>query len=164
MTKTKLCEIPELALALSAILLLLPFTATAAHPAAEDTVVSGTVTTAITGEPLADVAIRVFDMATAELAAEERTSDEGTVRFTGLPFGLYQVSAEAPEGYIAVPGPLVFLGAERPGASVNLVLEPRSPEEDDDDDGSLIPLLLGIGGGVAVGAITIATVVENRTQ
>lgn len=141
--------------ALSIALVFLPIQFAHARTA-ETGSVQATVHAAASGDVLSGVKVRVVDMDTAETVAEASTSDEGLAKIPEIPFGLYQVSVEAPEGYAGTAGPLVFLNAESPATSLNFSLE-RLLQEDDDDDGGGLPVwawlvLLG-GAGVAAGLI-----------
>jgi hypothetical protein len=97
--------------------------ATAYALAASTGAVMGSVRSANTGVALANVTVRVFDMNTAEYVSEVVTNDEGVLDLSELPFGLYQITAVAPEGYLAGAGPLVSLNEENPAATVEFALE-----------------------------------------
>ncbi len=112
------------ALALSMMLLILPVAQANAMARATTGIVNSAVVAAESGLPLTGVMVRVVDMNSAETIAEAMTSDEGTVDFSDVPFGLYQVSVIAPAGYAGSAGPLVFLDEDNSESTVNFVLEP----------------------------------------
>jgi len=116
------------ALALSAIMVILPVAQANAMARATTGIVASAVVAADSGLPLTGVMVRVLDMKSAETIAEAMTSDEGTVDFSEVPFGLYQVSVIAPAGYAASAGPLVFLDEENSESLVNFALEPAAAQ------------------------------------
>ncbi len=115
------------ALALSVVLAILPVAQANAMARATTGIVNSAVVAADSGLPLTGVIVRVINMDSAETIAEAMTSDEGTVGFGEVPFGLYQVSVIAPAGYAASAGPLVFLDEENSESLVNFALEPTAP-------------------------------------
>ena len=145
-----------LAVGLAAVVVLLPLGPVSANerPA---TRVSSVVVYAQTGEPAVEVTVRVIDMGTAETVLSAVTSEEGTVEFLELPFGLYQVSVAAPEGFADAAGPLVYLLPETPAATVKIALETI---QDQDEKrmaagglGALLPIIIGAVGGAGAVAV-----------
>ena len=146
-------RLPVLAVGLAAAVALLPLGPVSAkeRPA---TRVRSVVVYAQTGEPAAEVTVRLTDMVTAEPILSEITSEEGIVEFVELPFGLYQVSVEAPEGFADAAGPLVYLVPETPTATVKIALETIQDQDEKRMKAGLglLPIILGVlGGAAAVG-------------
>ena len=145
-----------LALTLSLLVALLPFSPGAAFAEGAVGSVETLVVAAASGEPLAGVTVAVVDMATAEILAEEVTTEEGVAAFTDLPFGLYTVILEGPEGFAGATGPLIFLNRDNPSVAVNIVLQ-GGEEDDEDRRRRWLPFLwLGLGGaatGFAISAL-----------
>jgi len=144
-----------LAVGLAAVVLLLPLGPVSANerPA---TRVSSVVVYAQTGEPAVEVTVRVIDMGTAETVLSAVTSEEGTVEFLELPFGLYQVSVAAPEGFADAAGPLVYLLPETPAATVEIALETiQDQDEKRMAAGGLawLPIIIGAVGGAGALAV-----------
>lgn len=147
-----------LAVGLAAVGLLLPLGPVSANerPA---TRVSSVVVYAQTGEPAAEVTVRVIDMGTAETVLSAVTSEEGTVEFLELPFGLYQVSVAAPEGFADAAGPLVYLLPETPAATVKIALETIQDQDEKRMAAgglALLPFIIGAVGGA--GALAVAAI------
>lgn len=147
-----------LAVGLAAVVLLLPLGPLSANerPA---TRVSSVVVYAQTGEPAAEVTVRVIDMGTAETVLSAVTSEEGTVEFLELPFGLYQVSVAAPEGFADAAGPLVYLLPETPAATVKIALETIQDQDEKRMAAgglALLPIIIGAVGGA--GALAVAAI------
>lgn len=116
-------KLPAVAIILAMAIALSPVAA--AHALAASTgAVNGYVKSGATGSGLAGVKVRVFDMKTAELVAEIATTDDGALVFSEIPFGLYQITVIAPEGYASTAGPLVSLTEANPEATVAFDLAP----------------------------------------
>lgn len=144
-----------LAVGLAAVVLLLPLGPVSANerPA---TRVSSVVVYAQTGEPAVEVTVRVIDMGTAETVLSALTSEEGTVEFLELPFGLYQVSVAAPEGFADAAGPLVYLLPETPAATVEIALETIQDQDEKRMAAgglALLPIIIGAVGGAGALAV-----------
>ena len=122
-------RLPGLAIALAGLIVLLPVTSAQAVGRASIGAVKTLVVAADSGEPLAGVTVTFVDMESAETVAEAVTSEEGTGQASDLPFGLYQVSVVGAEGFAAAAGPLVYLDAENPSATVRLALVPQRPPQ-----------------------------------
>ncbi len=148
-----------LAVGLAAVVVLLPLGPVSAEerPA---TRIRSVVAYAQTGEPAAEVTVRVIDMGTAETVLSAITSEEGTVEFLDLPFGLYQVSVAAPEGFADAAGPLVYLLPEAPAATVEIALETIQDQDEKRMKAAglaLLPIIIGaVGGAVALGVVANA--------
>jgi hypothetical protein len=150
------------ALALSVILGILPVAQANAMARATTGIVNGAVVAADSGLPLTGVLVRVVNMDSAETIAEAKTSDDGKVDFSEVPFGLYQVSIIAPAGYAATAGPLVFLDEENSESLVNFALVPTVPTTFQDEGSNLLLWLL-IGGAVVGTGIIIWQVSKDDT-
>ena len=137
------------AILLAATLALSPLAAATAL-AAPAGAVKGSVKSAMTGSAMSGVKVRVFDMNRAEFVAEAVTGEDGSLSFAELPFGLYQITVVAPEGYASAAGPLIHLRADYPAATVGFNLEalPNAPAA---LQLGVFPwwAFLAIGGGVA---------------
>jgi len=153
------------ALALSVMLVIVPVAQAHAMVRATTGVVNSAVVAAESGLPLTGVLVRVIDMDSAETIAEAMTSDEGTVDFGEVPFGLYQVSVIAPEGYAGSAGPLVFLDEDNSESMVNFALEPlpAAPAAAQSGGMSLLAWLAIIGGAAAVTAVIITQTGDDET-
>jgi len=139
------------ALALSVMLLILPVAQANAMARATTGIVNSAVVAAESGLPLTGVMVRVVNMDSAETIAEAMTSDEGTVDFSEVPFGLYQVSVIAPAGYAGSAGPLVFLDEDNSESTVNFALEPLPAAPAAAQAGGLsMAAWLGIIGGIGL--------------
>jgi hypothetical protein len=70
-------------------------------------VLQGTLTHTDTGEPLADVPVRVYSSTDESVVARGRTGDDGTYRFTSaaLPDGTYRAPRRWPAWWAATPPP-----------------------------------------------------------
>jgi len=149
-----------LAVGLAAVVVLLPLGPVSANerPA---TRVSSVVVYAQTGEPAVEVTVRVIDMGTAETVLSAVTSEEGTVEFLELPFGLYQVSVAAPEGFADAAGPLVYLLPETPAATVKIALETIQDQDEKRMAAgglALLPIIIAaVGGAGALAVVAIAS-------
>ena len=120
--------LPGLAM-LSSLIVHVPVTSAQALGEASSGTVETLVVTADSGEPLAGVTVTFVAMESGETVAEAVTSEEGTGQVSELPFGLYQVSVVRVEGFAGAAGPLVYLDAENPSATVRLALEPQRPPQ-----------------------------------
>ena len=118
-----------LAIALSGLIVLMPVTSAQALGPAGSGAVKTLVVAADSGEPLVGVTVTLVDMESAETIAEVVTSEKGTGQVGELPFGLYQVSVVGAEGFVAAAGPLVYLDAENPSATVRFALQPQTPPQ-----------------------------------
>ena len=121
--KKRWAVVPSVVIALCAITAVQPITSAFALSAATGAF-TGAVTAADTGGPLAGVTLKILDLKTAETLAELLTTEEGIAELGEIPFGLYQVSVTAPEGYVSAAGPLIYLDEDNATASVNFALEP----------------------------------------
>jgi len=151
-----------LAVGLAAAVALLPFGPVSAkeRPA---TLVRSVVVYAQTGEPAVGVTVRIINMATAETAFSEITSEKGTVEFLELPFGLYQVSVKGPEGFADAAGPLVYLVPETPTAAVEIELETVQDQDEKRMAAGGLGLLLPLVLGLSAGALTLGVVANAIT-
>ncbi|MFQ5744360.1 MAG: prealbumin-like fold domain-containing protein [Acidobacteriota bacterium] len=158
-------NLPGLVLVLSALIVLLPVNTAHAFNRASAGVVHSMVVAGESGRALAGVTIKVLDMESAETVAEAVTSKEGTVEFGDLPYGLYQVSVAAPEGYAGAAGPLVYLDGDNPSRSVNFSLEPL-PAAPAAAAGGGFPVwatILIIAGSATAAGLIINEITENET-
>jgi len=144
-------KVPALAVAVVLSIALLP-AAQAYAIGASTGVVTGHVKSSVTGTAIANVKVRVFDMETAELVAEASTDDQGSLDLSALPFGLFQVTVVAPEGYASAAGPLVSLTEDHPEATVAFDLEllPNTANAPVQGGGFTF---LGLSGGGAIAAL-----------
>ena len=151
-----------LAVGLAAVVVLLPLGPVSAEerPA---TRIRSVVAYAQTGEPAAEVTVRVIDMGTAETVLSAITSEEGTVEFLELPFGLYQVSVKGPEGFADAAGPLVYLVPETSTAAVEIELETVQDQDEKRKAAGGLGLLLPLVLGLSAGALTLGVVANART-
>jgi hypothetical protein len=128
-------------------------------------VVNSAVVAAESGLPLTGVMVRVVDMNSAETVAEAMTSEDGRVDFGEVPFGLYQVSVVAPEGYAGSAGPLVYLDEDNAESMVSFALEPlpAAPAAQQSRGMSLLAWLAIIGGAAVVTAVIITQTGDDET-
>lgn len=137
-------------------------------------ILRASVTIAGSHSPAELVTVRVVDLESATEVAIVTTDATGAIVLTDLPFGIYHVSAMAPEGFVATAGPLVTVDATAAAADVAITLAPAQEGddqeedegegddegEDDDDDAEIGLILLGVLGAAGVG-IGIAGVIEQ---
>jgi hypothetical protein len=154
-----------IALALSAMLVVVRVAQAHAMARATTGVVNSAVVAAESGLPLTGVVVRVVDMNSAETVAESVTSEDGRVDFSEVPFGLYQVSVVAPEGYAGSAGPLVYLDEDNAESMVSFALEPllAALAAQQSRGMSLLAWLLLLGGGAAAAAIIITQTGDAET-
>ena len=122
--------------------------------------VRSTVTAARTGEPVDGAIISLIDVAKAETIAREETSREGTVSFSNLPLGTYQVTLKAPEGLIGAASPLFALDEESPSVEVKIALQDVSEHDEIRmAAGGILPWIL-----IGLAAAGVAAIVIEQTE
>jgi len=152
-------KLSPLTIILAVAVALLPVAPVYARAAAEGSL-SGYVRTADTGQPMAGVTIRIFDMASAAFVTKTVTNDKGVIELAELELGLYQITVVAPDGYVSAAGPLVHLTSENPAGTVDFSLEPGPNAPAASQAGGIsLALMLGMIGAAA--AVTVGLVATN---
>lgn len=154
--KTGVLKSRALTLLLAALVLFLPVLSAHALAQAGGIVAVSVIAADVRG-PLAEVPVRLLDMETAEQVGETVTSEDGKAAFEDVPFGLYQVSVVAPEGYADAAGPLALLREDRTVATVEIVLSPAEQQSPSAPRVGGVPLwlTLAIVAAAAVAAIVV---------
>lgn len=105
---------------------------------------------------LANVAVELVNVETAEVIATATTDVEGNAAFAELPFGLYQLRASH-AGYADAASPLMPIAESMPMSTVMLELQDQDDDDDDDEAAAAAAAggftFLGLSGGGAIAAL-----------
>ena len=99
---------------------------------------------------LANVAVELVNVETAEIIATATTDIEGNASFAELPFGLYQLRASH-TGYADAASPLMPIAESMPMSNIMLELQDEGGDEAAAAAGGFT--FLGLSGGGAIAAL-----------